>query len=98
MRKRLSSSGGLHVQVVVPSLLGLLTVLDGGTVYGNGSWAPSPRMELLLCNVTGLLGHQGRRLPVHARRSRGGVPDRRRLPGSLQVDLAVDQRAPRADL
>jgi hypothetical protein len=56
MAKRLSSSGGLHVQVVVPSLLGLLTVLDGGTVYGNGSWAPSPRMELLLCNVTGLLG------------------------------------------
>ena len=56
MAKRLSSSGGLHVQVVVPSLVGLLTVLDGGTVYGNGSWAPSPRMELLLCNVTSLLG------------------------------------------
>jgi hypothetical protein len=56
MAKRLSSSGGLHVQVVVPSLLGLLTVLDGGTVNGSGSWAPSPRMELLLCNVTSLLG------------------------------------------
>jgi len=56
MAKRLSSSGGLHVQVVVPSLLGLLTVLDGGTLYGNGSWTPSPRMELLLCNVTSLLG------------------------------------------
>ena len=56
MAKRLSSSGGLRVQVVVPSLLGLLTVLDGGTIYGNGSWAPSPRMQLLLCNVTGLLG------------------------------------------
>src|SRR4029078_13626466 len=56
MAKRLSSSGGLVVQVVVPSLLGLLTVLDGGTIYGNGSWAPSPRMQLLLCNVTGLLG------------------------------------------
>ena len=56
MANRLSSSGGLHVQVVVPSLLGLLTVLDGGTLYGNGSWTPSPRMELLLCNVTSLLG------------------------------------------
>ena len=44
------------MQVVVPSLLGLLTVLDGGTIYGSGAWAPSPRMELLLCNVTGLLG------------------------------------------
>lgn len=58
MAKRLSSSGGLRVQVVVPSLLGLVTVLDGGTVYGNGSWAPSPRMELLLCNLTGLLGNR----------------------------------------
>jgi hypothetical protein len=56
MAKRLSGSGGLHVQVIVPSVLGLLTVLDGGTVYGNGTWAPSPRMELLLCNVTSLLG------------------------------------------
>jgi hypothetical protein len=56
MAKRLSSSGSLHVQVIVPSLLGLLTILDGGTVTGSGSWAPSPRMELLLCNVTSLLG------------------------------------------
>jgi hypothetical protein len=57
MMKRLSSSGGLHVQVVVPSLLGgLLTVLDGGTVSGSGSWAPSPRLELLLSNVTNLVG------------------------------------------
>ena len=52
-----SRTGSLHVQVVVPSLLGgLLTVLDGGTISGDGVWAPSPRLELLLCNVTGLLG------------------------------------------
>ena len=52
-----SSSGTLHVQVVVPSLLGgLLTVLDGGTVSGKGTWAPSPRLQLALCNVTSLLG------------------------------------------
>jgi hypothetical protein len=56
MARRLSGSGGLHVQVIVPSLLGLLTVLDGGTVSGSGSWTPSPRMSLLLCNVTSLLG------------------------------------------
>jgi hypothetical protein len=57
MMKRLSSSGGLHVQVIVPSLLGgLLTVRDGGTVNGSGSWAPSPRTALLLSNVTSLLG------------------------------------------
>jgi hypothetical protein len=52
-----SRTGSLHVQVVVPSLLGgLLSVLDGGTISGDGVWAPSPRLELLLCNVTGLLG------------------------------------------
>lgn len=52
-----SRTGSLRVQVVVPSLVGgLLTVLDGGTVSGSGTWAPSPRMELALCNVTSLLG------------------------------------------
>ena len=52
-----SSSGALHVQVVVPSLVGgLLTVLDGGTISSGTSWTPSPRLELLLCNVTSLVG------------------------------------------
>jgi hypothetical protein len=56
MMKRLSSSGGLHVQVIVPSLLGILTVLDGGTVSGSTTWAPSPRLALLLSNVISLVG------------------------------------------
>jgi len=52
-----SRTGSLRVQVVVPSLVGgLLAVLDGGTISGDGAWAPSPRLELTLCNVTGLLG------------------------------------------
>jgi hypothetical protein len=51
-----SSSGDLRVQVIVPSLLGILTILDGGTVSGNGTWTPSPRLQLALCNVTSLLG------------------------------------------
>jgi hypothetical protein len=52
-----SRTGQLHVQVVVPSLVGgLLTVLDGGTISGSGTWAPSPRLELALCNVSSLLG------------------------------------------
>jgi hypothetical protein len=59
MRNVGSSSGALHVQVVVPSLLGgLLTILDGGTISSGASWTPSPRLELLLCNVTSLLGTQ----------------------------------------
>jgi hypothetical protein len=52
-----ASSGRLHVQVIVPSLLGgLLTILDGGNISANGSWAPSPQIKLALCNVTSLLG------------------------------------------
>jgi hypothetical protein len=56
MMKRLSPTGGLRVQVIVPSVLGVLTVLDGGTVSGTTTWAPSPRLELLLSNVVSLLG------------------------------------------
>jgi len=52
-----SKSGALHVQVIVPSLLGgLLTILDGGSVSAGGTWAPSPRLAMLLSNVTSLLG------------------------------------------
>src|SRR5438046_1181684 len=52
-----SAGASLRLQVVVPRRLGgLLTVLDGGTVQGGGSWAPSPRLELLLSNVTNLIG------------------------------------------
>jgi hypothetical protein len=57
MRNVGSRTGGLRVQVIVPSLVGgLLTVLDGGTVHADGTWAPSPRLELMLSNVTSLLG------------------------------------------
>ena len=51
-----SLRGQLHVQVVVPSLLGALSVLDGGTVSAGSTWQPSPRLALLLSNVTSLLG------------------------------------------
>jgi hypothetical protein len=48
--------GRLEVDVVVRSLLGVLTVLDGGSVAPSAEWQPSPRIGMLLCNVTGLLG------------------------------------------
>lgn len=52
-----SRTGSMRVQVVVPSLVGgLLTIVDGGTISGSGDWAPSPRLELTLCNITSLLG------------------------------------------
>ena len=47
--------GQLRVAVTVNSLLGLVSILDGGTVTTNGTWKPSPKVGLLLTNVTGLL-------------------------------------------
>ena len=48
--------GRLQVDVVVKSLLGVLTILDGGSVTASSEWQPSPRIGMLVCNVTGLLG------------------------------------------
>lgn len=49
---RLSS---MRVNVKVKSLLGVLSILDGGTVSADGTWAPSPRLALLLTNVTSII-------------------------------------------
>lgn len=49
-------SSKLKVTVVVRSLLGTLSVLDGGTIANSGVWQPTPEVELLISNVTSLLG------------------------------------------
>ena len=54
-RPRLERSSTLRVAVTVNSLLGLVSILDGGTVSSNGTWKPSPKVGLLLTNVGGLL-------------------------------------------
>jgi hypothetical protein len=52
-----SASAKVRVTVVVRSLLGVLSILDGGTVSAGGQWQPSPRVGLLLSNLTSpLLG------------------------------------------
>ena len=48
-------SGRIRVTIQVNSLVGLVSILDGGTVSANGNWTPSPRVGLLLSNVGGLL-------------------------------------------
>ena len=50
-----NSFSSLQVRVVVKSLLGVLSILDGGTIRTNSTWQPSPRLALLLTNVSGLL-------------------------------------------
>ena len=50
-----AGSGTVRVKIVVKSLLGVLSVLDGGTVASGSTWRPSPEVGLLLTNVCGLL-------------------------------------------
>ena len=50
-----SSSAKLKVTIQVKSLLGILSVLDGGYVAATGDWQPSPELGLLLTNIQGLL-------------------------------------------
>lgn len=50
-----SRSSQLRVAVSVNSLLGVVSILDGGTVSNDGTWKPSPKVGLLLTNVGGLL-------------------------------------------
>jgi hypothetical protein len=51
-----SAQGSLRVDVAVKSLLGLVSILDGGSVSGTGVWAPSPRIGLTFTNLLSLLG------------------------------------------
>jgi hypothetical protein len=51
-----SEQGSLRVDIAVRSLLGLVSILDGGSVNGTGVWAPSPRIGLTLTNLCSLLG------------------------------------------
>jgi hypothetical protein len=55
MRFVTTGTGQVRVAVTVNSLLGLVSILDGGSVSNNGTWKPSPQVKLLLTNVGGLL-------------------------------------------
>jgi len=50
-----SSFSSLQVRIRVKSLLGVLSVLDGGKISTNSTWHPSARLGLLLTNLTGIL-------------------------------------------
>jgi hypothetical protein len=47
--------GTVRVKVVVKSLLGIVSTLDGGTVKAGSTWRPSPDVELALTNICGIL-------------------------------------------
>jgi hypothetical protein len=48
-------AGSLRVEVVSRNLLGVLSVIDGGTVRAGSSWAPTPTMSLLGSNLSSLI-------------------------------------------
>jgi hypothetical protein len=47
--------GSVRVKVVVKSLLGVLSTLDGGTVRAGSAWRPSPEVQLLISNLCSVL-------------------------------------------
>src|SRR5262249_25626203 len=55
MRLFTKGNGTVHVRVVVSDLLGLLSILDGGTVRAGQTWQPSPQLSLLVTSLGGLL-------------------------------------------
>lgn len=56
VRRAGSGKGSVEVDILVRNLVGVLSVLDGGRVYADGTWAPSPRAGALVSNVGSLLG------------------------------------------
>jgi hypothetical protein len=46
----------VHVRVVTKSLLGVLSILDGGTFTANPGWNPSPKTSTLLSSLASLVG------------------------------------------
>ena len=55
-RRTSTASGTVKVDVLVKSLPGVLSVLDGGSISPTGEWKPTPQVGLLLTNVTSLIG------------------------------------------
>jgi hypothetical protein len=50
-----AGSGSVRVKVQVRSVLGVLSVLDGGTARAGSTWRPSPEIGLLITNVCSVL-------------------------------------------
>jgi hypothetical protein len=52
----------VHVRVVARSLLGALSVLDGGTFTAGAVWAPSPKVSTLFSALAAPLGTKSMQL------------------------------------
>lgn len=54
----------IHVRVVAKSLLGLLSILDGGTFTASQGWAPSPKISTLFSALAAPLGTKSMQLQI----------------------------------
>ena len=61
-----SGSGRVHVRVVARSLLGVLSVLDGGSFSVNGSWDAAPKLSTLFSALAAPLGTKSMQLQISA--------------------------------
>jgi hypothetical protein len=54
----------IHVRVIAHSLLGVLTVLDGGTFTVGDSWQPSPKLSTLAAALAAPVGTKSMSLQI----------------------------------
>ena len=52
----LKTTARIHVRVFARSLLGVVSVLDGGSFIAGTAWAPSPRISTLFSAIAAPLG------------------------------------------
>ena len=65
----------IHVRVVSRSLLGVLSVLDGGTFTAGSTWRPSPKLSTLLSALGAPLGSKTMTLQFTVERGTAQIDD-----------------------
>jgi hypothetical protein len=65
----------IHVRVVSRSLLGVLSVLDGGTFTAGETWAPSPKVSTLFSALAAPLGSKTMQLQFTVERGTAQIDD-----------------------
>jgi hypothetical protein len=65
----------VHVRVVSRSLLGVLSVLDGGTFRADAAWAPSPKISTLFSALASPLGSKTMQLQFSVENGTAQIDD-----------------------
>jgi hypothetical protein len=65
----------VHVRVVSRSLLGVLSVLDGGTFRTDNAWAPSPKISTLFSALAAPLGSKTMQLQFSVENGTAQIDD-----------------------